>query len=342
MLNIKLSESELQDLIQMHRQIKGKKLAYRINAIILLAQGFTYPEVEKVLLLDDRTIRRYRDLYLEKGVEGLLESKYKGRQPKLTDQQEEELVDHLEKNLYTTAAEICKYIVETYNVKFTPDGMVITLHRLGFSYKKTKIVPSKADKEKQEKFVEKYEELKNNLKPNEKIYFMDGVHPTHNVMPAYGWIKKGKDKEVKSNSGRQRINLNGVYCPDDNEIIIRGYETINSETTIKLLQEIEEKHPELDKIYIIRDNARYYTAHMVKDFLEKSKIEFIALPSYSPNLNLIERLWKFFKKKTLYNKYYDSFIRFKYAVFDFFKNCSTQYKNELESLMTEKFHIIES
>jgi transposase len=302
MLNIKLSESKLQDLIQLHRQIKEKKIAYRINAIILLAQGFTYPEVEKVLLLDDRTIRRYRDLYLEEGAEGLLASNYKGRQPELTEQQEEELVDHLEKNLYTTAAEICKYIEETYNVNFTPDGMVITLHRLGFSYKKTKIVPSKADKEKQEKFVEKYDKLKNNLKPNEKIYFMDGVHPTHNVMPAYGWIKKGKDKEVKSNSGRQRINLNGVYCADDNEIIIRGYETINSESTIKLLQEIEEKHPELDKIYIIRDNARYYTAQIVKDFLKNSKIEFIALPGYSPNLNLIERLWKFFKKKTLYNR----------------------------------------
>jgi len=52
----------------------------------------------------------------------------------------------------------------------------------------------------------------------------------------------------------------GVYCPDDNEIIIRADETINSQSTIKLLQDIEERHPELDKIYVIRDNARYYTA----------------------------------------------------------------------------------
>lgn len=341
MHNLKLSESELQNLIELHKQIKDKKFAYKINALILLANGFTYSEIEKVLLLDDRTIRRYRDLYLEKSIEGLLENNYKGRQPKLTEQQEKELACHLEKNLYSTAAEICKYIEGKYNVQFTPDGMVITLHRLGFSYKKTKIVPSKADKEKQEEFVKKYEELKKNLKPNEKVYFMDGVHPTHNVMPAYGWIKKGKNKEVKSNTGRQRINLNGVYCPLDNEIIIRDDESINSQSTIKLLQEIEEKHPELNKIYIIRDNARYYTAQIVKDFLKNSKIEFIALPSYSPNLNLIERLWKYFKKKILYNKYYDSFIRFKDAVFDFFDNCNIRFKNELESLMTEKFHIIE-
>ena len=54
-------------------------------------------------------------------------------------------------------------------------------------------MPSKADKEKQEKFVEKYKELKNNLKSNEKVYFIDGVHPIHNVMPFYGWIMKGQD-----------------------------------------------------------------------------------------------------------------------------------------------------
>ena len=81
MLNLKLSESELQKLIELHKQIKEKKLAYKINTLILLTNEFTYPEIEKVLLLDDRTIRRYRDLYLEKNIEGLLEINYKGRRP---------------------------------------------------------------------------------------------------------------------------------------------------------------------------------------------------------------------------------------------------------------------
>jgi len=169
MHNLELSESELQNLLELHKQIKDKKLAYKINTLILLSNGFTYPEIEKVLLLDDRTIRRYRDLYLKKGIEGLLKNNYKGRQPKLTDQQEKELNCHLEQNLYSTAAEICKYIEGKNNVQFTPDGMVITLHRLGFSYKKTKIVPSKADKEKQEEFVKKYEELKSNRKAMEIV-----------------------------------------------------------------------------------------------------------------------------------------------------------------------------
>jgi len=65
--------------------------------------------------------------------------------------------------------------------------------------------------------------------------------------------------------------------------------------------------PNAGKIKIICDNARYYRAQIVKDFLTKSKIELVFLPPYAPNLNLIERFWKFFKKTMLYGKYYENF-----------------------------------
>ena len=113
------------------------------------------------------------------------------------------------------------YVKKTMGVSYTPEGMVILLHRLGFSYKKTKNVPSKANRKEQEAFLRKYKELKENLKETEKIDFMDGVHLTHNVMPAYCWIRKGTEKEVKSNTGRERVNINGVYSPADQEIVVR-------------------------------------------------------------------------------------------------------------------------
>jgi transposase len=61
--------------------------------------------------------------------------------------------------------------------------------------------------------------------------------------------------------------------------------------------ELEEKNPDAETIYCILDNARYYRALIVKEYLKTSKIELVFLPSYSPNLNLIERLWKFYRKK---------------------------------------------
>jgi len=74
-----------------------------------------------------------------------------------------------------------------------------------------------------------------------------------------------------------------------------------------LLKKIEKKHNQAKVIYIICDNAGYYRSKMVREHLEGSKIELVFLPPYSPNLNLIERYWKFFKKKVLYNQYYPTF-----------------------------------
>jgi len=65
------------------------------------------------------------------------------------------------------------------------------LQRYGFSYKKPALVPGKANEQQQREWLAQYEKLKQDLPADETICFMDGVHPTHNVQPAYGWIKKG-------------------------------------------------------------------------------------------------------------------------------------------------------
>ena len=88
--------------------------------------------------------------------------------------------------------------------------MTDLLHRLNYSYKKTKLVPGKADTEAQKEFIEFYNELKETKGVNDPVYFMDGTHPQHNSVATYGWIKKGKVKEIKSNTGRQRLNINAA------------------------------------------------------------------------------------------------------------------------------------
>ena len=80
----------------------------------------------------------------------------------------------------------------------------------GFSYKKPAVVPGKANKAAQEQWMREYEELKANLQPDESICFTDGVHPTHNMKLTYGWIRKGERKELRTNTGRQRLNLSGA------------------------------------------------------------------------------------------------------------------------------------
>lgn len=339
-MNKFLTKEEKEILREMHLDAREKRIADRIKSIILLDQGFSYLDIAKILLLDEDTIRRYEKIYKEGGLDNLALLNYKGYEGKMSCEQEEKLKQELRNNLMKSAKEIVKWIKEKYGIEYTPEGLVPLLHRIGFSYKKTKQVPSKADKDAQKMFVERYEKIKKNLGEKDKIYFIDAVHAQHNSMPAYGWIEKGKEKEVLCNTGRQRININGALDVQKQKIIFRSDEQINAQSTIKLFKQIEKKNRKADQIFIIADNAPYYRSRMVREFLEgseKIKIEF--LPAYSPNLNLIERLWKFYKQKILRGQYYEKFALFQQKTFDFFDNIAI-FKLELKSLLTENFQLL--
>jgi transposase len=93
--------------------------------------------------------------------------------------------------------------------------------------------------------------------------------------------------------------------------------------TIAFLNKIEEAYPTKAKIHLFSDNARYYKNKAVKSYLENSKIELHFLPPYSPNLNPIERLWKWMKERVMYNTYYEYFEDFKSAIMGFLESVST-------------------
>jgi transposase len=130
---------------------------------------------------------------------------------------------------------------------------------------------------------------------------------------------------------------------DDEEngpiILTRLEETINADAMILLIKNIED-HQRKGEIYLILDNARYNHAKKVKAYIKESgRIHLVFLPSYSPNLNVIERLWLFFHQKILYDKYYETFPQFKEAVENFFRNIDN-YKVELKSRLTDSFQVI--
>lgn len=338
-----LNPTEKDELKVLHKSFKDKKIADRIKCILLLDNGYSEDEIKQILLMSIRSIKRYKEIYRLNGVVELLTLNYKAYSGKLSKEQEKELKEHIRNNIFKTSKQIAKYIENHFNIKYTQGGMVITLHRLGFVYKKLKQSPGKIpDEEKQKEFVDEYEELKASLKPNEKIYFLDAVHPVHNTRPCYCWVEKGKDKTIKSNTGRKRVNINGLYSPSDNEIIYREDETINTQSTIALLEKAEKIHPELSRIYIIRDNAKYYSNKLVREYLETSKIRMKPLPSYCPNLNLIERLWKLLKKEVIDGEYYEYYEDFREAIRKFLLKDIPDIENKLNSLMTEKFQIIKN
>jgi transposase len=176
------------------------------------------------------------------------------------------------------------------------------------------------------------------------LLFLDPMHQIHNNENDFSWQFKGKEftKQIKANTGRRRMNIVGAINPVTLEpTVIITEENCCEELIQAFLLEVKQQYKEADTICIILDNARYQRAYSVKDLADKLNINLIFLPPYCPNLNLIERLWKFFKKKVMKNKYYQSFKEFEEIVFNFFKHFDI-YKNELTTLLNFKFGIIKA
>lgn len=334
-----LSNSELDDLEFEHRHTTDKRYADRVKTVYLLGKGWSVTKIAEALLIDRETVRNHFKRYRKGGLPALQAHEAGGSEPALNEEQRQALDLHLSGHWYLTAKEIAHYVEQTWQVAYSESGMTQLLHRLGYVYKKPKLIPGKADADRQRAFVEQYQALKAEKAPDDPIYFMDATHPHHNPIAGYGWIKRGKAHEIRSNTGRQRLNINGAIncaslCP-----IIRYDDTINAQSAVALLQQIEQQHPLAQRIAIICDNARYYRSQVVTDYLRNSKIELVFLPPYAPNLNLIERYWRFFKKVVLYGKYYETFASFKQACDEFFA-APERFKEELSSLLTDHFQII--
>ena len=339
MIDFHLSDAELRELRLAHRQAGDKREAYRINAVILLGIGWSTEQVAQALLIDADTARSYFKRYKQGGVKVLGHVAFRGSECWLDEVELAALDAHLSANLYLNAKDIARWVGEQFGVHYSESGMTALLHRLGYVYKKPKLVPGKANRAAQEAHLEDYKKLKENRGEHDPIYFMDAVHPQHNPALAYGWIKRGEERQVPSNTGRRRVNINGVIDLETFAPIVRFDETINAASTMALFRQIEQANPQAARISIICDNARYYRSKEVGAYLQTSKIELVFLPPYAPNLNLIERFWKFFKKQVLYNRYYETFEKFKSTCQGFFAN-AYQYTAQLRALLTENFQII--
>jgi transposase len=168
------------------------------------------------------------------------------------------------------------------------------------------------------------------------------MHQTHNNENGYLWQLKGKKgtKKVPSNTGRRRLNILGALDMVTLDIVpFITEENCNKETIKVFLNEVKRTYQTAKKITIFLDNARYQRNYEVQNYAKKLGITLEFMPPYSPNLCLIERLWKFFKKKIIKNKYYETFEEFYQEVCTFFQKWD-DFLPEITSLFTLNFEII--
>ena len=339
-----LDENERNKLRAQHRLERDGRVRDRIKAVLLYDKGWSWVEIADALLITEGAVRKHVSEYQ---INKKLKPENGGSKQRLSLAQESKLVNHLESHVYLHVKEIIFYVQHRWGIEYTVSGMTKWLKRKGFSYKKPSLVPGKANAEKQHQWIEEYQKLKASLPKNEAICFTDGVHPTHNVQLAYGWIKKGQSKEIASNTGRSRLNLAGAIDIKTYKIILQEDKTLNAEATVRFFQQIEQAYPDKSKIHVFCDNAGYYRAEKVRKYLDDSRIKLHFLPPYSPNLNPIERLWKWMKQSVIYNTYYEDFCDFKQAIWGFFKVLSgldpgSIFGQQLRSRVTDNFRVVQS
>lgn len=203
------------------------------------------------------------------------------------------------------------------------------------------MIPAKANPERQKEFLEQeiQPRLVEALVGKRIVLFVDAAHFV--LAPFLGFLWSVVRIFIQAPSGRQRFNVLGALNAITHELVTITNDTyITAESVCALLEKIANLYVGIP-ISLFLDNARYQKCALVTEKAKSLNIELCFLPPYSPNLNLIKRMWKFVKKKCLYSKYYDDFSAFKAAIAKCLDETMTTYKSELGSLLSLRFQLFQ-
>jgi transposase len=342
-----LTPEQREEIERRRKETLDRRIYQRLTAVLAVAAGNTREEVAKLLGVSLTQLGEWLRIYRNKGLDALCTLHYKGDPGKLTPHQVEQLKAKVASGCFRNSDQIRDWLEKEFRTPYSSSGVKDLLKRIGVSYHKVTGFLWKADPDKQKEFVCKYEKQKARARRqgpgHTRRYFVDACHPIWGLDLVYScWLLRGQRLLVGMGSGRKRLNILGAYCPDDQEYLDLRLtkDNINGEQFVNLLRLLRAQHPETKKFILYLDNARYYNKAVVQEWLKRHpEFHLEPVPFYSPNVNLIERLWKFLKGKAL-NRWHPTFEAMQQAVSDVLDHLE-DYHDELASLMVDKFHIIE-
>jgi transposase len=312
------------------------RVQLKMEALYLKSQGLTPEDISRLCFISKTTFYRYLHEYREGGIEKLQEVAFHRRQSRLADYRTSIEAD-LRQRPPASVAEAAARIAQLTGLARGPTQVRQFLQSLGMKPRKVGQIPAKADVTAQEEFkTGQLEPRLEEAKAGQRlVFFMDAAHFV--FAPFLGWVWCFERLFVKAPSGRQRFNvLAALHATTRDLFTVTNLTYITSETVCELLRLLASAHPGIP-ITIVLDNARYQRCALVQSLAQRLGIELLFLPAYSPNLNLIERFWKFVKKQCLYSKYYADPRSFQQAIIECIEQAPDKHKEELASLLTLKF-----
>jgi transposase len=342
MLILQASKAELAELNYERYNYPSALVQKRMHTIYLKC-AFSYPhkEIAKILGRHPNTITRDIKRFQSKGIDGLKELNYGTNVSELAAHGHS-IEAYFKENPPMSIAEAKHRIEELTSIKRSPTQIRVFMKRIGLKRLKTGQIPAKADREKQLCWLKTQYQPALKLAQNGEAHllFMDAAHFVLAPFLCFLWCFKRIF--IKGPAGRQRLNVIGAVNGLTKQIHFTSNTTqVNALTIVDFLHQIRIYYFDMKPIYIVLDNARYQHCQLVRYIAWQFNIRLLFLPPYSPNLNIIERLWKFVKKKCLYAKYYQSFQDFQNAICQTLNkaNSDVNYIKELDSLLSLKFQL---
>ena len=169
------------------------------------------------------------------------------------------------------------------------------------------------------------------------------VDAAHFVLASFlGWVWCRVNLFVRAAFGRQRFHVLGALNAVTHELIqVSNHTDVTAETVCELLRKIAAAGL-ATPLTLVLDNAAYQRCQLVRELAQPLGIELLFLPSYPPNLNLIERLWKFVKKQALHSRHHTNYADYHAAIETCSDQLPTNHKPALDSLMTLNFQTFEN
>lgn len=318
-----------------------RKFRRKLMALKMRASGIPLKMIATSLGVTERTVFNYVSEYRTGGLAATMEDRAYS-----PDSSIEPHLDLLESDFRREPVGCAKQarvrILKLTGVALSPSQTRRVMTKLGMRYRKAGQIPGKADGQLQLEFLEK--ELRPKLNEAEtgkrKVFFVDASHFVLGAVLGMLWCFSRVF--VRGASGRKRYNVLAALDSQTREVTTVSNDSyITAPTVCELFEELRKKHPSTPMTLVL-DNARYQKCQMVFETANRLNIELLYLPPYSPNLNIIERLWKHVRQSCLKNTYHEDFASFCGAIDGEIEKVNTTLRDELASLFTLKFQIVDT
>jgi transposase len=348
MREITFSEADVQAIAHDRYHHPDPRVQRRMTILWLKHQGFTHEDIAAGADVSRSSVQRTLSAYVQGGLDRIRQVPAKASHSELDDQRAS--LEELFGKQPPRSVKEAQYLIKQHTgIHRGLTQVRHFLHRLELKPRKVAAIPVPPKATLQEHVKTQAEFLENQLQPRleearqgrRQLYFVDASHFVFATFLGVVWCWARQC--IRAASGRKRYNVLAALDAVSHRLIqVSNHSYINAESVCLLLRAVATAAVPGVPITLVLDNARYQKCALVADLAKQLGIELLYLPSYSPNLNLIERVWKFVKAECLRSTYYANYEGFTTAIQQCLDELPTKHKAAMDSLLTHNFQTFEN